>query len=110
MQGPSLRQPLDRDDFASVGLYREHQTRLHESSVHEHRTGAALAHHTAHMGAGQPDVVPQKVHQERSRLHVALAGFPVDGQRDRMLHHNTPKLVRRMPGGNGMCSNWMNNP
>ena len=107
---PSLRQPLDRRHVAPVGLNREHQARLHERAVHEHRAGAAFADDAADVRAGQPELLAQKVHEQRSRLDLALARFAVDGQRDRMLHHNTPRLVRKTPAAVECAAAGSNKP
>jgi hypothetical protein len=83
---------LDRGDPAAIGLRGEHGAGLDRDPVEFDRTGTALGRVAAHVGAGEPQLVPQEVHEQgpsRERFGVFVA---ID--RDR--HGHFP--ANRQPG------------
>ena len=48
--------------------------------------GAALAGVAADVGAGQVEVLAERLDEEPSRLDVQLAGCPIDDERDVFAH------------------------
>ena len=68
--GRLFSQALDRDDLAAVGLDRQHEARVDDAVVEPDRARAALAHEAALLGAGQAQVVAQRVEQRVVLLDV----------------------------------------
>src|SRR5512147_385658 len=63
VQGVAPGQSLDRGDLAPLGLHGQHGTALHRAAVDQDGTGAALRGIAADMGAGEIEVVPERVDQ-----------------------------------------------
>src|SRR5215813_11173929 len=83
MQRPVLlRQPLDGGDVGALDLPREHGARLHRLAVDMHDAGTALRGVATHMGAGEPQVLAQELHQQRARIDVTGDGLAVHRQSD----------------------------
>ena len=61
---------------------REHQARPHRPPVDQHGAGAADAVLAADVGAGQAEVVAQRVGEQPPRGHARLVGDAVDAQPD----------------------------
>ena len=59
----------------------EREAGIDPAAVHQHRAGAALAVIAALLGAGQIEMVPQRVQQSRPRRKLELPFDAVDGQR-----------------------------
>src|SRR2546427_219216 len=78
MQLAVLREALDRRDGGAVGLDREHRARLHRLAVHEDHARAALARVAADVGSGEPDDLPDVVHQQKARLDLVTRFLAVD--------------------------------
>ena len=90
----AVGQALDGRDLAPVGLDGEHRAALHRLAVDEHGARAAARRVAADVGAGEPHVVSQVVHEEPAWLHVARVRRAVDGDGD--LHLATPRLTCRL--------------
>src|SRR6267142_1654774 len=86
-------QPFDRQHLAAVGFDAEHQARVDRLAVDENGARAAVADVAAFLGAGEPGLVAQHVEQAAVRLHVQLARFAVDGERD---FHRRLRSARRV--------------
>lgn len=52
---------------------------LHRNAVEHDRTAAALTGITAYTSAGQPQVITQKIYQERTRLDISFMRLLVNG-------------------------------
>ena len=65
-------QPLDRPDLRAVGLDGEHHAALHRLAVEMNGARAAVPGVAADMGAGQPEVVADEVHEQAPRRHLHL--------------------------------------
>jgi hypothetical protein len=77
---PVLGQPLDRRDFGAVGLDGKDGATLDRLAVEIDDAGAALAGVAADVGAGQPEVLPQEMDEQQSRLDLRRVRDPVDRQ------------------------------
>ena len=55
---------------------------LHRLAVDMHHAGAALRGVAAHMGAGEPQVLAQELHQQGARIDVTGDGLAVHRHRD----------------------------
>ncbi len=60
MQAIGGGQPLDRRHLAPVRLHGQHQARLDEGSINQHRAGPALADDAADVRARQPKLFAQE--------------------------------------------------
>src|SRR5215211_2339395 len=74
---PVLRQPLDRPHAPAARLRRQHEAGTHRLAVQLDRAGAADAVLAADLGAGQVEVVADKVGKQGPRLHLALVPLAV---------------------------------
>src|SRR5207249_8084204 len=83
VQRAARAQSPDREQLDPVRLNGEHQTRAGRLAVHEHRAGAAEPVLAADVSPRQPQVFPEEVDQELSRLTVALSRLTVHRQPDR---------------------------
>ena len=72
--GPSepsgVGEPLDGGDLLAVDGDREHQAGAHRPAVEQHRAGAAHAVLAADVGAGQPEVVAERVGEQPPGGHA----------------------------------------
>src|SRR5262245_3148436 len=82
------RHPLDRRDRSPVDLRGEERARFHRLPVEQDRARSAGRGVAADVGPGEPEGLPEEVHEERARLDVRLARDPVDG--DRHVGHGSP--------------------
>ena len=89
-----LGQAFDRAELGAVGLHREKQASAHRLTIHQDGAGTTDTVLTAHMGAGEAEVVAQEVGQQQPRFDGSLVGLSVDLQRD---------LTRALSGGLGHC-------
>src|SRR3990172_796923 len=89
VQPSVLREPFDRRDRRAVRLDHEHRARLHGPSVEEDRARAAVARVAPHVGAREPELVPNEVHEEGARFDGPLVPRAVHGQSD------APPALRR---------------
>ena len=69
-----VRAALDGGDLLAVDADGEEETGPHRLAVDEHRAGAADAVLAADVGAGQPQVVAQRVGEQPSGGYCACAG------------------------------------
>ncbi len=76
-------EPFDRRDARAVCLHRQQHAALDRLPVDVNRAGAAVPRVAAHVRAGQPEVVPDEVHEEPPRGEVVLDRLAVDLHRDR---------------------------
>ena len=83
------REPLDGRDLRAVGLDAEHRAGLHRLAVHEHGACTARRGVAADVRPGQPEPLPQHVHEKLTRLELQLVARAVDGKR----HSSHPALL-----------------
>ena len=81
-QPAALRQALNGNDLAAVGLDGQYQARVDDAVVEPHRARPALADQTAFLRAGQVQVVTQRLEQRVVRLDRHRPRQPVERQRD----------------------------
>jgi hypothetical protein len=81
----TLRQSLNRYNFASCGLPRRYQTRTHRVIVEQDGTGATIASVAADFSSGQTQVVAEysRKPRRRRRLHFHLAAVYGEGNQRR---------------------------
>ena len=79
VQASVAGKPFNSGDSPIVCLNGEHEARLHEHTVNEHRTRTAFADHAADVRSCEARMVAQELHQQCSRLDVAFVYFSVDG-------------------------------
>ena len=84
----------------AVGLDREHRARLDGAAVDVDGARAALAGVAADVGAGQVEVLAERLDEEPSRLDVELVGRPIDDERD-VFAHGLNLLRRASVGSTG---------
>ena len=76
---PALRcQAFHGGDLHAVSLHGKHAAGAHRVAAQQHRASPAHAVLAAHMGAGQPQVVAQKVHQRSAWLDIACLRYAVN--------------------------------
>src|SRR6476469_4610685 len=75
-------QPLDGGDRGAVGLGRQHRARLHRLAVDEHRARPTARRVAADLGAGDPALLAQELHEQRARLDVVGLRPAVHAHRD----------------------------
>src|SRR2546425_2787079 len=80
----TIGEALDGGDAGPVSLNGQHQARARRLLVDENGARAAHAVLAAHVGAGQTQLVSEKVAQQQARLDVALVGEPIDLEVDRL--------------------------
>src|SRR5215813_2072834 len=73
-----VRQTFDRDDFAAVGLDRQHETAAHSLAVDQHRAGTANPVLAADMRTRQPQMMAQAIGERQARLDHNLDLATVD--------------------------------
>ena len=73
---------LHRADAVATGHRREHRAGLHRFAVHFHDAGAAVARVATPMGPGEPQLIPEEMHEQRPRLDVGGDRLAVDGHGD----------------------------
>ena len=69
-------------DVGALDLPGEDRAGLHRLAVDVHDAGAALRGVAADMGAGEPQVLAQELHQQGARIDVTGDGFAVHRQCD----------------------------
>ena len=77
MQRAVRRQALDGGDLGAVLHDRERQAGIDPPPVDQHRAGAALAVIAALLGAGQVEMVAQRVEQRRPRRDLSCVSTPL---------------------------------
>ena len=73
---------FDRDDVVALVHDGERETRVDPASVDQHGARAALTVVAALLGAGQMQVLSQRVEQRRAQIELELDGLTVDRERD----------------------------
>src|SRR5262249_30476168 len=73
-----LRQPFDGDDFAALGLDRQHQAAADSLAVEKHGASTANPMLAANMRAGQPQMMAQAIGERQARLDRNLDFMAVD--------------------------------
>jgi hypothetical protein len=86
MQIVAVGQPLDRRDRLPVVHHRQREARIDPAASHQYRAGAALAVIAALLGAGQREVLAQRVEQGRPRVQSHDARTAVDHEIDGLRH------------------------
>src|SRR5450432_3205784 len=83
MQGGAVGgQALDGPDLVPVSHDRERGAGFDRLAVEMHDAGAALRGVAADMGAGQPQIFTQKLHQQGARVDIVFYGIAVHDQGD----------------------------
>jgi hypothetical protein len=72
--------PLDGPDLVAVSHHRKRGAGLDGLAVEMHDAGAALRGIAADMGAGQPQILAQKLHQEGAGVDIGIDGITVHDQ------------------------------
>ncbi len=75
-------QALHRGDLAPIGGGGQHQAAAYGFPIDDHRAGSAVAVLTPQVGAGQPQMLPEQVGEERAGLDFGSMGPAVHGQID----------------------------
>ena len=70
---------LDRADAAAAGHRCEHGAGLHRFAVHFDDAGAAVAGVAAPVGSSEPQLIPQKMHEQCPGLDLGGGRLAVDG-------------------------------
>src|SRR5262245_47824162 len=96
MECAALGETLDGLDAAAVGLDGEDRAALHRATVQAHGAGATARRVTADVGAGQPEVLPDEVHEQRTGADLTGVLLAVDGDGDRVLAHDRAPWARSM--------------
>src|SRR5215510_1180458 len=88
-----LLESLDSQYLASIGLDCENCARLDRLAVHDYSTGSTVTRIATDMCAGKPQVLPQEMNQQQSRLHFRRVLDSVDFHADsNFCHHLCPFL------------------
>src|SRR5215813_5519859 len=82
---------LDGGNSRPLALQCEHRARLHRQTVYMYDAGTTLRRIAADMGAGETQMLSEKLHEHRSPFDVAAGGTTVYCHRDRG-HLATPFL------------------
>src|SRR4051794_9269943 len=95
MQRALRRQPFDGGHAGAVLHHGEGEAGNDPASVHQHRTRTALAVIAALLGAGEVEVIAQRVEQAGPRRDLELRRDAVDDQRQRDRVRRGDRLTRR---------------
>ena len=98
-----LGEAFDRDDGAAVSLKRQRGAGLHRNSIKMDDAAAALRGVAADVGAGQPQVLTQKLHKQRAGIDIGSDGLAVHRHGNGWHRHssqNCPGLKGPFPIGN----------
>src|SRR2546428_2945510 len=97
------RQPLDRRDRAPARLHRQHEAARHEPAVEVDGARAAVAGPAALLGAGETEVLAERVEQRHVRLHERLHRLAVHGTAQELFGHHGPPIDQAV----ARASAWM---
>ena len=86
-----LLEVLDGAHLVAAGHRGQHRAGLDRLAVHPGHAGAAVAGVAAPVGAGEPELVAQEVHEQQPALDLAGDALAVDGHRH--LHVSRSSLV-----------------
>jgi hypothetical protein len=80
LQGMQLfrRKAFDRYDLGPLVHHREREARIDPPAIHQHRARATLAVIASFFGAGEVEVLTQRVKQTHPRTHVHSSLCPVE--------------------------------
>src|SRR5215468_1538035 len=87
MQRADAAERLDCLDAGAVGLHCQAEAGPGGETVEKHRAGSANAVLAADMGAGQTELVAEKVAQQEAWLDAAFIAHAVHGDRDCLCCH-----------------------
>ena len=79
VEPPVDLEALDRADAAATGHRREHGAGLHRFAVDVDDAGAAVTGVAAPMGPGEPQLVPQEMHEQHPGFDLGGHRLAVDG-------------------------------
>jgi hypothetical protein len=85
-----LRQALDGVDLRSLRLADGHQAGLHQHAIDKHRTSTTFAGAAAILGAGEVQVLAQKIEQPLIGLRAPRNLAAIDDSFDAKLRHRQP--------------------
>ncbi len=85
-------QALDRDDAIAVAGDGQRQAGIHPHAVHQHGAGAALAVVAALLGAGQAEMVAQRIEQGRARIELEFLCLLIHREATRALSGGAGRL------------------
>ncbi len=103
MQRAVHRQAFDGGDLGAILHDGEREARIDAPAVDQDRAGAALPVVAALLGAGQVEMVAQRIEQGCPRREVELPRHAVDGERDRNLVGCRDAIARRPRRRAGSC-------
>ena len=70
MELAASRQAFDRRHLRAFAARRQHRAGLDRLAVDVNDAGAALRGVASDMGAGQAQILPQELHQQRARIDI----------------------------------------
>src|SRR5437016_5082650 len=85
MQLVTLGQAFHSEKLGAVRLHGKHNAGTYRLTAHENRASAAYSVLAAQMGAGEIQLLAQKVRQRHSDLHQAFIGPSIDRDFDHLL-------------------------
>src|SRR5437870_221594 len=85
MQLVTLGEAFHSEKLGAVCLHGKHDAGTYRLTAHENRAGAADSVLAAQMGAGEIQLLAQKVRQRHSHLDQALISPPIDRDFDHLL-------------------------
>ncbi|MGY4596536.1 hypothetical protein ACVWXL_004282 [Bradyrhizobium sp. GM22.5] len=89
-------QALDRLDLVAVGHHGERGAGLHGLAVQMHDASAALRGVAADMGAGEPQILAQELHQQGAGIDIGRDRIAVHDEGD-FCHKHSLSAPRRGP-------------
>ena len=92
----AVRQSFNRGDFGAVMHRRQCQARDDSLAVEKNRARTARALIAALLGAGEIEMIAQRVEQSRPRRDGKLCRFAVDRQRNRHFNRRRDAVFHRL--------------
>src|ERR1700722_18025105 len=86
MELAALRHALDSFDPSPFGLDGQHQTRADQAAVDNNAAGPTVARAAAFLGAGEAELVAQRVQERRPRIGEEPGGMPFYERGYMLLH------------------------
>src|SRR5207244_9854531 len=96
MQRLTIGETFDGENVGAVGLHGEDRAALHRFTVDVNGARAARRRVATDVGAGEPRVLADEMHEQRSRLDVMGHRCPADLHR--YLHGSSPKVAAEPKG------------
>ena len=84
---------LDGSYLGAIGLCRQHGAGFHRAAIDVNQARAALAGIATHVGAGEPQLIPEQVDQQGSVFHFRRYRIAVQRHRDVYRHDYPPYLL-----------------